>query len=117
MGHRIVHGGERFHEAVRIDAEVEAAVRELADLAPLHQPKSLAAMDAVAAALPQLPAVACFDTAFHVTLPPQPPHTRCRRDGGSAGDFAASASTGSRTHGSRDARRSCSASPGAACGS
>lgn len=69
VGHRIVHGGERFREAVRIDAEVEAALRELVALAPLHQPKSLAALDAVSEALPDLPAVACFDTAFHATLP------------------------------------------------
>src|SRR5487761_1620704 len=70
VGHRIVHGGERFREAVRIDGEVEAALRELVDLAPLHQPKSLAALDAGSAALPDVPAVACFDTAFHATLPP-----------------------------------------------
>ncbi|MGO8905926.1 MAG: acetate/propionate family kinase [Solirubrobacteraceae bacterium] len=69
VGHRIVHGGERFRSAVRIDADVEKALRELTDLAPLHQPKSLAALDAVTAALPELPAVACFDTAFHATLP------------------------------------------------
>jgi len=69
VGHRIVHGGERFREAVRIDADVEAAMRELIDLAPLHQPKSLAALDAVTRALPNLPAVACFDTAFHATIP------------------------------------------------
>ncbi len=69
VGHRIVHGGERFHEAVRIDSGVEAAMRELTDLAPLHQPKSLAALDAVTEALPGLPAVACFDTAFHASLP------------------------------------------------
>ena len=69
VGHRIVHGGERFREAVAIDSEVESALRELVDLAPLHQPKSLAALDAVSEALPQLPAVACFDTAFHATLP------------------------------------------------
>jgi acetate kinase len=69
VGHRIVHGGERFHEAVRIDDEVEAAMRELSELAPLHQPKSLQALDAVKAALPDVPAVACFDTAFHATLP------------------------------------------------
>ncbi len=68
VGHRIVHGGERFHEAVRIDAGVEAAMRELTDLAPLHQPKSLAALDAVTEALPGLPAVACFDTAFHASM-------------------------------------------------
>jgi acetate kinase len=70
VGHRIVHGGERFRSAVRIDADVEAALRQLTDLAPLHQPKSLAALEAVTALLPQLPAVACFDTAFHASLPP-----------------------------------------------
>jgi acetate kinase len=69
IGHRIVHGGQRFHAAVRIDARVERALRELTDLAPLHQPKSLAALDAVSAVFPELPAVACFDTAFHATLP------------------------------------------------
>jgi acetate kinase len=70
VGHRIVHGGERFHSAVRIDTEVKAAMRELCDLAPLHQPRSLAALDAVTEMLPGLPAVACFDTAFHATLSP-----------------------------------------------
>ncbi len=69
VGHRIVHGGTQFREAVRIDAAVEERLRELVDLAPLHQPKSLAALDAVAAALPEVPAAACFDTAFHATLP------------------------------------------------
>jgi acetate kinase len=69
VGHRIVHGGERFHGPVVVDAHVRAALAQLTDLAPLHQPKSLAALDAVAQALPGLPAVACFDTAFHATLP------------------------------------------------
>jgi acetate kinase len=69
VGHRIVHGGRRYRSAVRIDPEVESALRELVDLAPLHQPKSLAALDAVSAALPDVPAVACFDTAFHATIP------------------------------------------------
>jgi acetate kinase len=70
VGHRIVHGGERFRQAVVIDDEVEAGLRDLVALAPLHQPKSLAALDAVSEALPGVPAVACFDTAFHSTLPP-----------------------------------------------
>jgi acetate kinase len=70
VGHRIVHGGERFREAVLIDDEVESELRALVDLAPLHQPKSLAALDAVRAALPDVPAVACFDTAFHATMSP-----------------------------------------------
>ncbi|TAK02593.1 MAG: acetate/propionate family kinase, partial [Chloroflexota bacterium] len=68
-GHRIVHGGTRYGGPVRLDAAVEAHLRALTDLAPLHQPKSLAALAAVRAALPDVPAVACFDTAFHATLP------------------------------------------------
>ncbi len=68
VGHRIVHGGERFREEVRIDDGVVAELEALTDLAPLHQPKSLAALRAVSDALPDLPAVACFDTAFHATL-------------------------------------------------
>lgn len=69
VGHRIVHGGERFSGPVLLDDDAEKALRELADLAPLHQPKSLAALDAVRRSLPALPAVACFDTAFHATIP------------------------------------------------
>jgi acetate kinase len=69
VGHRIVHGGTRFTAAVRMDREVEDRIRALTDLAPLHQPKSLAALDAVAEVLPGVPAVACFDTAFHATMP------------------------------------------------
>jgi acetate kinase len=69
VGHRIVHGGERFREPVVIDDDVEQALRELTALAPLHQPKSLAALEAVSDALPDAPAVACFDTAFHASLP------------------------------------------------
>ncbi len=69
VGHRIVHGGTSFRDPVRIDAEVERALRDLTELAPLHQPKSLAALDAVGRALPDVPAVACFDTAFHATMP------------------------------------------------
>jgi len=70
-GHRIVHGGERFREPVVIDEYVRAQLGELSVLAPLHQPKSLAALDAVGRALPNIPEVACFDTAFHATLPPE----------------------------------------------
>ena len=69
VGHRIVHGGARFRDPVVIDASVEAALHGLVDLAPLHQPKSLAALAAVSRALPGLPAVACFDTAFHAGMP------------------------------------------------
>ena len=69
VGHRIVHGGTRYSGPVRLDAAVEANLRALTDLAPLHQPKSMAALAAVQAVLPDVPAVACFDTAFHASMP------------------------------------------------
>jgi acetate kinase len=69
VGHRVVHGGRQFTQPVRIDPAVRKKLAGLADLAPLHQPKSLAGIDAVSQALPGIPAVACFDTAFHSGLP------------------------------------------------
>jgi acetate kinase len=69
VGHRIVHGGTLYTRPVRIDREVVERLRGLTDLAPLHQPKSLAALEAVEATLPDVPAVACFDTAFHAAMP------------------------------------------------
>jgi acetate kinase len=69
VGHRIVHGGERFRGAVLVDEGVRSELQELCELAPLHQPKALAVLDVVSEALPGLPAVACFDTAFHADLP------------------------------------------------
>jgi acetate kinase len=69
VGHRIVHGGERFRDPVRIDPGVVRELKGLTNLAPLHQPKSLAALEAVGKAIPDTPAVACFDTAFHATIP------------------------------------------------
>jgi acetate kinase len=69
VGHRVVHGGTLYAAPVLITAEVRQRLESLTDLAPLHQPKSLAALDAVASALPATPAVACFDTAFHATIP------------------------------------------------
>jgi acetate kinase len=69
VGHRIVHGGDEFSGPVLIDSAVRQRLGALTDLAPLHQPKSLAALDAVTTVLPDVPAVACFDTAFHATIP------------------------------------------------
>lgn len=69
VGHRIVHGGTEFSRAVVIDDRVRRALNALVDLAPLHQPKSLAALDAVSAVLPGVTPVACFDTAFHASMP------------------------------------------------
>jgi len=68
--HRVVHGGERG-AAARVDAALLEELRALTPLAPLHQPKALAAVAAAARARPQLPVVACFDTAFHAGLPPE----------------------------------------------
>jgi len=69
VGHRVVHGGGTFQAPVLIDDKVRAGIAGLTDLAPLHQPRALAGMAATAALLPGVPAVACFDTAFHATLP------------------------------------------------
>jgi acetate kinase len=69
VGHRIVHGGTGLTEPVRVDAHVRARLEALTDLAPLHQPKSLRALDLVGRLLPEIPAVACFDTAFHAHIP------------------------------------------------
>jgi acetate kinase len=69
VGHRIVHGGTRFSAPVQVDQTVRRELEELTDLAPLHQPPALHALDAVSARLPGVPQVACFDTAFHATIP------------------------------------------------
>jgi len=71
VGHRVVHGGREFVAPVRLDARVVARLRELGDLAPLHQPTSLAGIEAIGGVWPDLPAVACFDTAFHAGIPPE----------------------------------------------
>jgi acetate kinase len=69
VGHRVVHGGTEFAAPVRIDDAVLARLEKLCPLAPLHQPHNLAGIRAVAAAQPDLPQVACFDTAFHRAHP------------------------------------------------
>ena len=69
VGHRIVHGGTLYAAPVLVTGAVRQRLESLTDLAPLHQPKSLAALDAVTSVLPDAPAVACFDTAFHATIP------------------------------------------------
>lgn len=70
VGHRVVHGGPRFARPVRIDAGVIAALREFVPLAPLHQPHNLAPIVRVLERRPDVPQVACFDTAFHATTSP-----------------------------------------------
>jgi acetate kinase len=69
VGHRVVHGGEKFTRSVLIDREVLAAIRQVQHLAPLHNPPNIAGIEAVQARLPQVPNVAIFDTAFHQTMP------------------------------------------------
>jgi len=65
IGHRVVHGGEKFTRAVLVNAEVISALNKLTPLAPLHQPHNLKPIEIVAELRPDLPQVACFDTAFH----------------------------------------------------
>lgn len=69
VGHRVVHGGERFAESVLIDDEVVRAIEECNDLAPLHNPANLIGIDACRKLMPATPMVAVFDTAFHQTMP------------------------------------------------
>ena len=69
IGHRIVHGGERFTAPTRISTEMEAALQALIPLAPLHNPPALEGVGWARAWAPELPQWACFDTAFHSTLP------------------------------------------------
>ncbi len=69
VGHRIVHGGADFTEPIVVDDRVRRRLDALIDLAPLHLPKSLAGLDLVSRLLSEVPTVACFDTAFHATLP------------------------------------------------
>jgi acetate kinase len=71
VGHRVVHGGERFVQPVVITTEVENHISTLSALAPLHNPANLAGIRAARAVLPGIPQVAVFDTAFHSTLGPQ----------------------------------------------
>jgi len=69
VGHRVVHGGTQFRGPAVIDDSVLDAIRGLCDLAPLHQPAAIAGIEAVRSALPGVVNVACFDTAFHTTIP------------------------------------------------
>ena len=69
VGHRVVHGGERFNKSVLITEEVRREIEKCADLAPLHNPANLKGIDAISKTLPKVPQVAVFDTAFHQTMP------------------------------------------------
>ena len=69
VGHRVVHGGEKFAASARIDADVMAALEECIPLAPLHNPANITGIKACQAVMPSTPMVAVFDTAFHQTMP------------------------------------------------
>jgi acetate kinase len=79
-GHRVVHGGSEFTAPVRLTPDVIAALEGLTPLAPLHQPHSLSPIRAVLALRPGLPQIACFDTAFHRTMPPVAARVALPRD-------------------------------------
>lgn len=69
IGHRVVHGGDRFVVPVQVDGQVLEALDALCPLAPLHQPHNLAAIRAIGRLIPHVPQIACFDTAFHHDMP------------------------------------------------
>lgn len=69
VGHRVVHGGEKFHDSVIIDESIMKTIRECVDLAPLHNPPNITGIEACRHIMPGTPMVAVFDTAFHQTLP------------------------------------------------
>ncbi|MCD6420044.1 MAG: acetate kinase, partial [Synergistetes bacterium] len=71
VGHRVVHGGEKFASSVVIDDDVIAAVEKYTDLAPLHNPPNLLGIKATMTLMPGVPMVGVFDTAFHQTMPPK----------------------------------------------
>lgn len=69
VGHRVVHGGEKFNKSVKIDDEVIAKIKECYDVAPLHNPANMTGIEAITELMPGVPQVAVFDTAFHQTMP------------------------------------------------
>lgn len=69
VGHRVVHGGEKFNKSVLINDEVIEKIKECYDVAPLHNPVNMAGIDAITELMPGVPQVAVFDTAFHQTMP------------------------------------------------
>ena len=69
VGHRVVHGGEKFNKSVLIDDDVKAMIKECYDIAPLHNPANMTGIEAITALMPNVPQVGVFDTAFHQTMP------------------------------------------------
>ena len=71
VGHRLVHGGDKFSQSVIIDEAVKEKMRECYDIAPLHNPANMIGIEAITAIMPDVPQVGVFDTAFHQTMPPK----------------------------------------------
>ena len=80
IGHRVVHGGEAFHEPTLIDDKVVATIREMVPLAPLHNPANLIGIEVARERRPDVPQVAVFDTAFHQSMPPRAYHYALPRE-------------------------------------
>ena len=79
VGHRVVHGAEKFTESVVINDEVKDMIRQCYDLAPLHNPANMTGIEAITALMPDVPQVGVFDTAFHQTMLRSRPYRSCPR--------------------------------------
>ena len=111
VGHRVVHGGEKFAKSVLIDDEVMAAIEECDPLAPLHNPANIIGIKACQQLMPGTPMVAVFDTAFHQTCPPWPTPTPCPMSTTRRTRSAATVSTAPATSMSPSGPPPCWASP------
>ena len=111
VGHRVVHGGEKFASSVRITDEVMAALEECIPLAPLHNPANITGIKACEKVMPGVPMVGVFDTAFHQTMPARPICTPCPMNTMRRTRFAATASTAPPTSMSPAGLPPCWASP------
>ena len=97
VAHRVVHGGDKFRASTIIDDAVLAAIEDMCQLAPLHNPPALQGIRAAQAVLGHVPQVAVFDTAFFATIPRRPTPTRCRRTWRATWESASTGSTARRT--------------------
>ena len=111
-----MHGGIEYAAPVRVDRSAERHLERLAELAPLHNPPALAAVDAALRLRPEIPNVACFDTAFHATLPPEAATYAIPGDWSERWQLRRFGFHGSRTRTRRGARPSSSNDRLASCG-
>ncbi len=109
VGHRVVHGGEKFTCSVRINDEVLDAIRSVQHLAPLHNPPNISGIEAAQAVLPTVPHIAIFDTAFHQSMPLTRIPTHCLTSGMKSTACAAMDSTAPAISTCRNGRQSISA--------